>query len=902
MTNVAPQQTSGAMENSSDSMIYHESDLMMRSHAASPQFASASKHQEAASASTRGTLLGDSNPKSETCLSINQKPEEVDIADSRTENDQATSEYSSSESSSSGHSDPRREVILRIEHVHPRDYKTAIVGMWVTFAIGTVFLLIHFASILRRDGDRLPHQAVFILNIVVASMCFIALSITGFTFLLRVIRCNLENRYWSLRRFRSATLHGTECLIQWINIIFYLIPNINVLADVCNFLSPLVGYCALVRWTCWNTMFLIFCIQAQNINPWRRGIAAAKKEGMAAFRRGKETTQVPVDKIFMDAPVWYHWRICPIWVLLEAFILWAAFRFSLSDDAMIWEKDGGSCDTFANSVISCPIRRDLLALSICMDVLAFASFLLYVFLIARAVLSLRRKPYHEHKMGNLIVRMQMRMRSATMVMFVLTVTLLWYLKPDSCRSYVYIWYGMLPVQVVQTGAAVVYTSLVTPADPKGVLPVLRVWLQEFAWTEAELPKKIKDRSRNRPNCSDLQKEPMFCFQTMINCLYWSCLVYDYEEALDSPLSLDVGMSLYGLEHSELFWEKAMDTKMLMAWSCGTIIVAFRGTASVQNAMADLRAWQTIHPPSRGSIIRKPKVHEGFLKSWHANGLAERVVSRIMEILKAPDMHTAHPRIIFTGHSLGGALATLAAYDVAAQMQAEHIEAHVTVYTFGQPRVGNHAFAEDYTLMVPDAWSIINDQDIVSRGAKFLVLYKRGGQRVIINALGDMIVRPTPLEVSLQLTPGGGSVSQHYLGSYQRSVLAVLLSQFSRKAFRGGISGVHRLARVSLPVQVLLREGANLEMADIGRLERWGANYVHRLKPEISADLSKGKAVSVPRGSGSANLLGGQPSLTQPSSPSFANPMLPKPGSSGRESDRIPEEKCGEDEEVGKSGS
>jgi hypothetical protein len=33
-------------------------------------------------------------------------------------------------------------------------------------------------------------------------------------------------------------------------------------------------------------------------------------------------------------------------------------------------------------------------------------------------------------------------------------------------------------------------------------------------------------------------------------------------------------------------------------------------------------------------------------------------------------------------------------------------------------------------------------------------YKRGGQRVHINFFGDMIVRPTAVETSLQLTPGG----------------------------------------------------------------------------------------------------------------------------------------------------
>ena len=36
------------------------------------------------------------------------------------------------------------------------------------------------------------------------------------------------------------------------------------------------------------------------------------------------------------------------------------------------------------------------------------------------------------------------------------------------------------------------------------------------------------------------------------------------------------MALYGLEHSELFWEKALDTKLLLAWNRRTILLAFRG--------------------------------------------------------------------------------------------------------------------------------------------------------------------------------------------------------------------------------------------------------------------------------------------------------------------------------------
>ena len=48
------------------------------------------------------------------------------------------------------------------------------------------------------------------------------------------------------------------------------------------------------------------------------------------------------------------------------------------------------------------------------------------------------------------------------------------------------------------------------------------------------------------------------------------------------------MSLYGLEESELFWEKKHDTKLLLAWNRNTFVVAFRGTASLANALADIQ--------------------------------------------------------------------------------------------------------------------------------------------------------------------------------------------------------------------------------------------------------------------------------------------------------------------------
>ena len=66
--------------------------------------------------------------------------------------------------------------------------------------------------------------------------------------------------------------------------------------------------------------------------------------------------------------------------------------------------------------------------------------------------------------------------------------------------------------------------------------------------------------------------------------------------------------------------------------------------------------------------------------------------------------------MLAGHSLGGALATLAAYDICKQLeQAGRQDVKVLCYSFGAPRIGNRAFAKDYNRVVPDTWSIINER-------------------------------------------------------------------------------------------------------------------------------------------------------------------------------------------------
>ena len=51
------------------------------------------------------------------------------------------------------------------------------------------------------------------------------------------------------------------------------------------------------------------------------------------------------------------------------------------------------------------------------------------------------------------------------------------------------------------------------------------------------------------------------------------------------------MGLYDLTDFELVWERAMDTKCLLAWNPQTHVgvISFRGTASMANVLADLQA-------------------------------------------------------------------------------------------------------------------------------------------------------------------------------------------------------------------------------------------------------------------------------------------------------------------------
>ncbi len=126
-----------------------------------------------------------------------------------------------------------------------------------------------------------------------------------------------------------------------------------------------------------------------------------------------------------------------------------------------------------------------------------------------------------------------------------------------------------------------------------------------------------------------------------------------------------------------------------------LFLVFRGTVTVEEWVRNLRF--TLAPYLLSGM---GKVHEGFLETYGF------VRQRVQEALSAQERGK---RLFIAGHSLGGALATLAAPDVS---QATPFPSPV-VYTYGSPRVGDRAFAEAWNQAhAARAFRIVNTSDIV----------------------------------------------------------------------------------------------------------------------------------------------------------------------------------------------
>ena len=93
------------------------------------------------------------------------------------------------------------------------------------------------------------------------------------------------------------------------------------------------------------------------------------------------------------------------------------------------------------------------------------------------------------------------------------------------------------------------------------------------------------------------------------------------------MSQRAAQALFGFGQFEALHDESTDTRVLLSWREGCLLVSFRGTASRTNAFTDLKLWTTPVLPRRHYGGRLVKVHAGGWVGGWVGGWASRSTAR-----------------------------------------------------------------------------------------------------------------------------------------------------------------------------------------------------------------------------------------------------------------------------------
>jgi hypothetical protein len=140
---------------------------------------------------------------------------------------------------------------------------------------------------------------------------------------------------------------------------------------------------------------------------------------------------------------------------------------------------------------------------------------------------------------------------------------------------------------------------------------------------------------------------------------------------------------------------------------GNVVVAIRGTEGIKEWVQDSRFLALKCPFLPGSGLTE----NGFTSVYESLRIEREPASkRLITTLSTLPYPVPPTSLTICGHSLGGAVATLLALDVAAN--AGFLQP--TVYTYASPRTGDLQFAATYNQVVPHTYRIANRLDIVPK--------------------------------------------------------------------------------------------------------------------------------------------------------------------------------------------
>ncbi|KAL7241977.1 hypothetical protein ACSBR1_014535 [Camellia fascicularis] len=144
-----------------------------------------------------------------------------------------------------------------------------------------------------------------------------------------------------------------------------------------------------------------------------------------------------------------------------------------------------------------------------------------------------------------------------------------------------------------------------------------------------------------------------------------------------------------------------------------IVVAWRGTVAPSEWYEDLQ--RKLGPIGE----REAKAEYGFLSiytsksdatRYNKSSASEQVMKEVKGLVKFHKTRGEQVSLTITGHSLGGALALLNAYEATTSIP----NLPISVISFGAPRVGNIAFRDEIYQMGVKTLRVVVKQDLVPR--------------------------------------------------------------------------------------------------------------------------------------------------------------------------------------------
>lgn len=162
-----------------------------------------------------------------------------------------------------------------------------------------------------------------------------------------------------------------------------------------------------------------------------------------------------------------------------------------------------------------------------------------------------------------------------------------------------------------------------------------------------------------------------------------------------------------------------------------LYVYFAGSSSLENWKTNSNVLAAEVPGEWGcGGSQKLKTHRGYQKAFNS------VSSQMLAAVQAMVQTGSDERIVCVGHSLGGALASMAAMFVACKVPA--LRSRVVVVSFGAPQVGDGAFVRAFNDLVPVCVRVVNPLDPVPRLLNVQLVQVKGYYPVGVFSLAALV--------------------------------------------------------------------------------------------------------------------------------------------------------------------